>query len=122
MAGNTGLVQAHEGLRPGTQLPVLDVLGSMALTTIHGLMSTRERITGERMIEGLLIETHHLELPSMVFAVAARAILPSHILAGMVALLSRDERTQFLVALKALGVRHLVPQVVALRAIAHPFQ
>lgn len=75
VARETRLLQPEEGQRSFLQFTIGDVVRHMALPTIHRLVATFQFIPGKRMIEGLLIESDHLELPTVVLAVAGETIL-----------------------------------------------
>ena len=91
----------------------------MAIAAIDGFVRTFQSVTGKTVIEGLFIETHHLELPTMVFTVALETVLPFHLLARMEPLVLADQGLHFLVAFQALRIGHLVAKIMALGAVAH---
>jgi hypothetical protein len=78
MTGNTARTQSQECLWSFTDLRIFDELSVVALCTVELLVCTRQRMSGQIMIKTLLIESHHVEVSPVMFAMTFEAILPPH--------------------------------------------
>lgn len=122
VAGDTFLAQAEVGVLSGSDLPVADQVRFVTVPAIDLLMRTGQFISRESMIEVLFLKSDHLEVATVMFAMAGGTFLPPDFATGMVALSGRDPGLQHLVAIQAFLIGDLISQGVTFSAVAQAFQ
>lgn len=123
VAGDTVFFEPHEGAFTRGNLCILDVIGLVAVATIDTEVTAFEDVAGEVVIEVVFIETHHVELPAMVFAVALYAFFVEDLFAGVVAAVGIDKVLDVFVTGQALGGGgQPFTEYVTFGAVAYTFQ
>lgn len=114
--------EAQVSSRTFPELLVGDEFFLMAPATIDPSMGPLEVIARLGVIELRLIETDHLEVPSVVIVVAGSTFLSFHICRYVVAPGSPDPGVDLFMTVQALLVGDLLSQHMALYAVRHSFQ
>lgn len=122
MAGGTIPAQAQIGAFSFLQLRLTDQIGNVALPAIYSSVRPRQLITRQAVVEIVLIEARHIEVPPVVFAVTFRTVLAPHLTGSMVSLTAVDVALDLLMAVQALIIGNLLPQSMALGAVGYSFQ
>lgn len=94
----------------------------MTVGALAAGMRPCQRVTRKLMVEFILIEPDDLEIDSMMVAVAFCAIVSFNLCRSMITQVEVDARFQLRMAGKALVVRYLVAEGVALGAVTDSFK
>jgi hypothetical protein len=122
MAGYTILLQSQKSSLSFFQTRVCYVIRLVAFPAIYFFVCAGQFIACFGVIKRFFIEMNHLEIPSVVFIVASRAILISHVRTCVKTDIPVEPQFDFLVATEALVVWNLVSNIVATGAIGNAFQ
>ena len=119
MTGNTLLIETKKRIASLSEFRILNVFGFMATPAVNRSMLSFKRITGEVMFKFRLIQTNHLEFPSVVFTMTFEAILFCYRWISMVPFPLGYTCPDFFMTIKAFTIRNLFTKIVAQGAIAH---
>lgn len=97
-------------------------IGQMAFPAINLLVRAGQFVTGQLVVEFFFVKTQHVEIAPVVIAVAFGAVFSPHLARCMKTPVPIRQRFNFLVAIQAFVVRHLVPYVVALCTFGDAFE
>ena len=99
--------------------PAVDLL---ALARPAAFMPSRELVAGQQVVEIGFIEAHHIEIPTVVIAVAFCAILSFYFLRGVITAVAIHTSFEFFLATQAFVVGNLAAEVVTLGTLGNTFQ
>jgi len=122
VTAETGPVHAQESAGTFPDLRVTDIFRGMAAAAVDPGMLPFQTVAGLAVIEGILIESRHIEFATMVIAMAIGTGSIPHFRGGMQAPARSHQGLDLLMTGKAFAVRDLVPDVVAFCTITDTFQ
>ena len=107
---------------PFFQFPVADIIRLVALATIYRCMLSLQVVSGQRMVEPVLVKTYDVEITTMMVAVAGDALFPFRLPGCMKSRSPVNPAFNFIMATQALIIGNLISQNMAFRAVRYPFQ
>jgi hypothetical protein len=119
MATNAFGVQPQESNFFGFDRFTADEFGLVTILAGFLCMGAGERIPGQGMIELFFVKADNLEIQSVVVAMAFGAFFTAGFGRGMVALVQDDPGFDFRMTGQASGIRNLVAEFMAFRAVRH---
>lgn len=102
------LIETQKSGSPFFQFPVVDKVRLMAFPAIDSLVGARQFIAGEVVIKPSLVEVHHIEITSVMIAMATRTVLPNGLPGAVVADTAIDPAFDLLVATEAFIIGDLL--------------
>lgn len=122
VAGFTILFEPQKSIAPSFQPLVFYKIRFMALPAVYCFVRSCQVVSRQAVVEILLIETHDIEIPAVMVAVAGGAAFPFYFFRCMETHAIIHPAFYFFMATQAFVVRYFVSQIMAFRTIEHAFQ
>ncbi|RMG30402.1 MAG: hypothetical protein D6730_02600 [Bacteroidetes bacterium] len=122
MAGKAFLIQAQKGSPPLPDLGIADHIRAMAFAAVNHRMLAFQFIAGQGMVKLLFVQMNHIELSSVVLAVAFKTFLPPNAHIGMIASVLPPQALNFIVAGQTFFAQYFGPDFMALGTVAEALQ
>lgn len=113
---------AEEGFFSFFQFGVVHKIRFVALSAVNGFVLSAEFVARFRVVERLFVQPDHVEIFTVMLAVALRAIFRPRLLRRVKALARRNARLDFFVAIETLAVGYFFADFVAFRAVSDTFE
>lgn len=122
VAGSALLTQAQKCFFVVFVFGILDMVGLVAFPAFGFFVGTGEFVSCPIVVETFFIKPDHLKIPSVVFAVAIKAVFAAHLAGGVIAFPLLNPGVDGFVALQALGIGDTFAQHMAFGTVEHTLQ